>query len=73
MFHLVLPLGAYTTLAVSACAAPFRTGEALFCAGGSALVLLFSGIHNAWDSIAYHVFVKIPGSGSERQEEGKEG
>lgn len=66
MFHLVLPLGAYTTLAVSACAAPFRTGEALFCAGGSALVLLFAGIHNAWDSIAYHVFVKIPGSGSAR-------
>jgi hypothetical protein len=26
--------------------------------GAAALLLLFVGIHNAWDSIAYHVFVK---------------
>jgi hypothetical protein len=69
LFHLILPLAAYTTLAVTAFAAPFRTVEALFGAGGSALVLLFAGIHNAWDSIAYHVFVKIPGSETARQEE----
>lgn len=65
LFHLGLPLTAYTTLAASAFAAPFRTVEALFAAGGSALVLLFAGIHNAWDSIAYHVFVKMPSSDKE--------
>jgi hypothetical protein len=25
----------------------------------SVLVLLFVGIHNAWDAIAYHVFVNL--------------
>jgi hypothetical protein len=25
----------------------------------AALVLLFVGIHNAWDAIAYHVFVNL--------------
>jgi hypothetical protein len=31
---------------------------ALFGVGGAALLLLFIGIHNAWDSVVYHVFVK---------------
>jgi hypothetical protein len=26
--------------------------------GAAALLLLFSGIHNAWDAVTYHVFVK---------------
>ena len=32
------------------------TREALFAAGGAALLLLFIGIHNSWDSVAWHVF-----------------
>jgi hypothetical protein len=31
--------------------------EALFGIGGGTLLLLFIGIHNAWDSVAYLVFV----------------
>ena len=27
--------------------------------GGAALVLLFIGIHNAWDAVSYHVFVNM--------------
>jgi hypothetical protein len=27
-------------------------------AGAAALLLLFIGIHNAWDTVTYHVFVK---------------
>jgi len=30
-----------------------------FAVGGAVLMLLFIGIHNAWDAIAYHVFVTI--------------
>jgi len=56
LFHAVLPLAAYAILAISAFAAPFRTWEALFGVGGAALLLLFIGIHNAWDSTSYHVF-----------------
>jgi len=31
--------------------------RALFGVGAAALLLLFTGIHNAWDAVAYHVFV----------------
>ena len=48
---------AYAILALSPFAAPSHTREALFCVGAAVLLLLFVGIHNAWDSIAYHVFV----------------
>jgi hypothetical protein len=56
LFHALLPLAAYAILAISAFAAPSRTREALFGVGAAALLLLFIGIHNAWDSTSYHVF-----------------
>jgi hypothetical protein len=59
LFHVVLPMAAYALLALAACAAPFHTREALFGVGAAALLLLFLGIHNAWDAIAYHVFVSM--------------
>jgi len=58
LFHVVIPLAAYGALAVSAAAARVWPREALFAAGGSAAALLFAGIHNAWDAVTYHVFVK---------------
>ena len=58
LFHVVLPLGAYATLAVSAFTALHQTREALFAVATAALVLLVVGIHNAWDAVTYHVFVK---------------
>ena len=54
--HALLPALAYAALAVSAVAAPIATREALFAVGGAALLLLFIGIHNAWDSVSWHVF-----------------
>jgi hypothetical protein len=60
LFHVLLPLTAYATLAVSGFAAPSHTREALFGIGAAALLLLFVGIHNAWDSTAYHVLVNRP-------------
>ena len=63
LFHVLLPLAAYVTLALSAFAAHSHTREALFGVGASALLLLFVGIHNAWDAIAYHVFVRLRDQG----------
>ena len=57
LFHMMLPLAAYAILALSSFAAPAHTREALFGVGGAALLLLFIGIHNAWDSVSYHVLV----------------
>jgi hypothetical protein len=58
LFHLLLPLGAYASLAGSACAAHTNARPALFVVGAAALLLLFIGIHNAWDTVMYHVFVR---------------
>jgi len=57
LFHALLPLAAYVVLALSAFAAASHTREALFGVGAAALLLLFIGIHNAWDAVAYHVLV----------------
>jgi len=59
LFHLVLPLVAYIMLAASPFAARLHVREALFGVGASTLLLLFIGIHNAWDAVAYHVFVHM--------------
>jgi hypothetical protein len=58
LFHIVLPSAAYAIVALSPFAAPSYPREALFCVGTAALLLLFTGIHNAWDAVTYHVFVK---------------
>jgi hypothetical protein len=58
LFHVLLPLAAYLLLPVAAVAAVSRPREALFGIAAAALLLLFVGIHNAWDAVAYQVFVK---------------
>jgi len=58
-FHVVLSLAAYLLLALSALEAQTHTHDALFAVGTAALLLLFIGIHNAWDAVVYHVFVSM--------------
>jgi hypothetical protein len=53
LWHTVLPLFAYTLLLVSSFALPRYPRQVLFITGGAALLLLFAGIHNAWDSVTY--------------------
>jgi hypothetical protein len=70
LFHLLLPLTAYVMLTASACLAYANTRPALFALGAATLLLLFVGIHNAWDTVVYHVFVrKIEPPPTERQHE----
>jgi len=49
----VLPLIAYTVMVVSAGLLVYDTTLGLFGMAGSSLLLLFVGIHNAWDSATY--------------------
>ena len=58
LFHVLLPLATYAVLAISAYAAHSYARQALFLVGAAALLLLFIGIHNAWDAVTYHVFVR---------------
>jgi hypothetical protein len=62
MFHVVLPLAAYACLALASASMPFCANEALFGVGAAVLLLLFIGIHNAWDNITYHVLVSSVGA-----------
>ena len=56
-FHCVTPLVGYGLIAVSALAAPSHTHDALFGIAAGSLTLLYTAIHNAWDSIVFQVMV----------------
>ncbi|HKW97042.1 MAG TPA: hypothetical protein VJN43_04870 [Bryobacteraceae bacterium] len=56
LFHVLLPFAAYVTLALSAYSALSHVREAFYAVGGAVLLLLFIGIHNAWDAVTYRVF-----------------
>ena len=58
-FHCLLPLTAYSMLALSGVIAIWRDRPGLFFVAAATLLLLFIGIHNAWDGVTYHVFVNI--------------
>jgi hypothetical protein len=53
IFHCVLPLVAYVTLLAAGITLTFRHVPALFGVALFALILLFVGIHNAWDTVTY--------------------
>ncbi len=59
IFHCVLPLVAYATLLASALTLTFRHVPALFGVALYTLILLFVGIHNAWDTVTY-ITVTLP-------------
>jgi hypothetical protein len=58
LFHVLLPFTGYAMLGGSAGAGFSHPRRTLFVVGAAALLLLFVGIHNAWDLVTYHVFVK---------------
>ena len=56
IWHSVLPLIAYAALLVAALVLQRYPAPSLFVIGGTALLLLFVGIHNAWDAVIYMAF-----------------
>lgn len=53
LFHFTLPPVAYVTLLVAGLMLRSKPALSLFEAGGAVLLLLFVGIHNAWDSASF--------------------
>ena len=51
--HFVAPLLAYAIIACAAYVVLAHTTQALFSFGAAILLLLFIGIHNAWDCLLY--------------------
>ena len=57
-FHVFLPFVAYGLLVLSSLASISHARQARFGVGVTTLLLLFIGIHNAWDAVAWQVFVE---------------
>jgi len=55
LWHQILPMLGYAMLFVGAAGLSHAQTWALFMIGAVALLLLFVGIHNAWDTVAYVV------------------
>jgi hypothetical protein len=53
VWHVGLPLLAYGGLTAGALVFALDIADALFAVGAMTLLLLFIGIHNAWDTVAY--------------------
>lgn len=58
LWHAALPVVAYAALAGGGIGMPRHEHEALFAAGAVALLLVFIGIHNAWDTVTYLVVTR---------------
>jgi hypothetical protein len=65
IFHCVLPLLAYATLFVAGVTLTISHTPALFGVALFTLILLFVGIHNAWDTVTY-ITVTLPTKKSEK-------
>ena len=53
LFHTLLPLVSYSALLVGALLLPGYPAPALFVIAAATVLLLFIGIHNAWDNVTY--------------------
>jgi hypothetical protein len=53
LFHTVLPLVSYTAFIVAALLLPGHPAPALFVIAAVTMLLLFTGIHNAWDNVTF--------------------
>jgi hypothetical protein len=53
LFHTALPFLAYATVLSAGLTLVHHTDDALFGVGSASILLLFIGIHNAWDSVTY--------------------
>jgi hypothetical protein len=53
LWHTVFPLVSYTALLVAALLLPGHPEPALFVIAAGTVLLLFIGIHNAWDNVTY--------------------
>jgi hypothetical protein len=60
LFHAVVPGAAYVALAVAGVELASDPEHALFAIGTAAMLLMFVGIHNAWDAVTYIVLVRKP-------------
>ena len=59
IWHVALPLVGYAALLAAALATPRHAAAGLFGVAAAALVLLFVGIHNAWDTAIFIALAQV--------------
>lgn len=60
LWHVVIPFISYAALIVAALLLSSHPMPALFCIGAVTILLLFTGIHNAWDTLTYIAIEHYP-------------
>ena len=68
LFYTILPLVSYTALVVAALLLLSYLALALFVIAAVTVLLLFVGIHNAWDNVTYIAIAELSQSENKRQE-----
>jgi hypothetical protein len=53
IWHSALPLSAYVAILIAGAASLRHVAGALFTTAAAVMLLMFVGIHNAWDSVTY--------------------
>jgi hypothetical protein len=53
VWYAIVPLVAYAAIVVAALLLPWAPTETLFVLGGANVLLIFIGIHNAWDVVTF--------------------
>jgi hypothetical protein len=59
VWYAILPLVAYIVIAIAAFLLPAVSSNALFALAGAVLLLVFIGIHNAWDVVTYIALLRF--------------
>lgn len=62
IWYAILPLVAYVAIGVVAIVLPAVPAGVLFVLAGAVLLLIFIGIHNAWDIVTYIIVEQPPSS-----------
>ena len=53
LWHTILPMLAYSSMLVTGAILNWATTDGLFVVGAAVLLLVFIGIHNAWDTVTW--------------------
>jgi hypothetical protein len=72
IWNVVLPVLAYLALAVTGVALPYEVAPCLYAVSAAVLLLLFIGIHNAWDVVVWMTTERHAHRERQRQERQRE-
>jgi hypothetical protein len=72
IWHAALPLLAYAALIHAGVQLSHERPDTLYVVGAAALLLVFIGIHNAWDTVTYVMFERAKEQREDRARERRE-